>query len=164
MSEADNETARRALSIAEALAKASPGAKAEARRMGPEGSPVFWRQVARLGIPHWQEGQWLLFTRLVALMTPASCDSSIHDGQRPLGAALAEAKLSEQRFARLLAAREKTRDEALERAIRMLARKSPGLDVIDLARTILWPEEARRLARANYTQSDKSQTEDAQNE
>ena len=114
MSETDSEMARRALSIAEVLAKAGPGAKAEARRMGAEGASVFWRQVARLDIPRGQEGRWLLFTRMVALMTPASRANSIHDGNRPLGAVLAEAKFSEQRFARLLAARAAARDEVLE--------------------------------------------------
>ncbi len=164
MSETDSEMARRALSIAEVLAKAGPGAKAEARRMGAEGASVFWRQVARLDIPRGQEGRWLLFTRMVALMTPASRANSIHDGNRPLGAVLAEAKFSEQRFARLLAARAAARDEVLERAIRMLARKTPGLDVIDLARAVFRPEDTSRIARAYYNQIDRSQTEDAQDD
>jgi CRISPR type I-E-associated protein CasB/Cse2 len=161
MPEDKDELARRALAIAAALAAANPGEKAEARRMADHGAPVFWRQVARLDIPRWQEPGWRQFTRLVALLTPASRDRSIHDNEHPLGSALAEAKFSEQRFARLLAARGTARDEALERAIRMLARSVAGLDVVDLARAIFWPEDAGRLARAYYKQQDHSQIEDA---
>lgn len=162
MPEDKDELARRALAIAAALAVADPGEKAEARRMADHGAPVFWRQVARLDIPRWQEPGWRQFTRLVALLTPASRDRSIHDGQRPLGAALAEADFSEQRLARLLAARGPARDEALERAIRMIARSAPGLDVVDLARAIFWPEDASHLARSYYRQQEQSQIEDAQ--
>jgi CRISPR system Cascade subunit CasB len=159
MSKPESETARRALSIAAALAAAEPGDKSEARRMGPEGCPVFWRQVARLGIQSGQEDDWLLFTRLVALMTPASREKTIHDGDRPLGAALADAGLSEQRFARLLAARGGSRADALERAVRMMARKGSGLDVTDLARTVLWPEDTSRLARSYYRHLDNPKPE-----
>jgi hypothetical protein len=161
MPEDKDELARRALAIAAALAAANPGEKAEARRMADHGAPVFWRQVARLDIPRWQEPGWRQFTRLVALLTPASRDRSIHDNEHPLGAALAEAKFSEQRFARLLAARGTARDEALERAIRMIARSVPGLDVVDLARAIFRPEDASHLARTYYRQVDQSQIEDA---
>lgn len=160
MSMPESEIARRSLAIAAALAGADPGEKAETRRMGPTGSALFWRQVSRLGITPAQEAEWRLFTRLVALMTPASRDNSIHDKSRPLGAALAESELSEQRFARLLASRGAAREVALERAIRMLARKVPGVDVTDLARSILWPDDANRLARAYYQQLDHSKTEE----
>lgn len=162
MSKPESETARRALAIAAALAAAEPGEKAEARRMGPSGCALFWRQVARLGIPPHQEGDWLLFTRLVALMTPASRDSSLHNGDRAVGAALADAGLSETRFARLLAARGTSRDDALERAIRMMARQGAGLDVIDLARAILWPDDTSRLARSYYHQFDRVKDKDIQ--
>lgn len=162
MSKPESETARRALAIAAALAAASPGDKAEVRRMGPAGSALFWRQVARLGIPMAQEADWLLITRLIALMTPASRDHSIHDPARPLGAAIAETGLSEQRFARLLAARGPARADALERAVRMMARKGARLDVTDLARAILWPDDTSRLARNYYNQIDHVKSEDTQ--
>ncbi|MFC7705778.1 type I-E CRISPR-associated protein Cse2/CasB [Plastorhodobacter daqingensis] len=152
----ENETARRALAITAALAAADPGEKAEARRMGPAGSALFWRQTARLGIGRDHEEAWRQFTRLVALMTPASRDTSVHSDKHPLGAALAEAGLSEQRFARLLAARGPARADALERAIRMMARKVERLDVIDLARAILWPADTSRLARSYYQHLDHS--------
>ena len=162
MSKPESETARRALGIAAALAAADPGEKAEARRMGTAGSALFWRQVARLGIPAGQEVDWLMFTRLVAMMTPASRSTSIHDRDRALGAALADTGLSEARIARLLAARGPSRNEALERAIRMMARKGGGLDVTDLARTILWPDDTIRLARSYYHQLDHVKDEDTE--
>lgn len=162
MSHPENETARCALSIAAALAAAGPGDKAQARRMGPGGCAFFWRQVAQLGISPQREAGWLIFTRLVALMTPASRATSIHDGARPLGAAMAEAGLSEQRFARLLAARGETRLEALERAIRLLARKVRGVDVCDLAQAIFLPADTSNLARRYYEKSDHVKDEDTQ--
>jgi CRISPR system Cascade subunit CasB len=163
MSKPESETAHRALAIAAALAAANPGDKAEARRMGIAGSSLFWRQMARLGIPVGQEADWLLFTRLVALMTPASRNTSIHNSDRALGAALADAGLSEARLARFLAARGQSRHDALERAIRMMARKGGGLDVTDLARAILWPDDTSRLARSYYRQFDHVKDEDTQN-
>ncbi len=162
MSKPESEAARRALAIAAALAAADPGEKAGTRRMGPGGGALFWRQVARLDITPGQEADWLLFTRLVALMTPASCDHSIHRSGRSLGAAMAEAGLSEQRFARLLAARGPLRNDALERAIRMMARKVAGLDVTDLAQAVLWPDDTSRLARSYYQQLDHVKSEDTQ--
>lgn len=164
MSQPENETTRRSLSIAAALAAADPGEKASARRMGPEGSTFFWRQVARLGIPQGQEANWILFTRLVALMTPASRVQTIHDDGRPLGAAMAEAGLSEHRFARLLAARGDAREVALERAIRMMASKVPGVDVRDLARAILWPADTSHLARRYYEKTDHVKPEGPRND
>jgi len=159
-----DDRASRALAIAAAIAAADAGEKSDARRMGPAGSPLFWRQVARLGIPRWQEAGWLRFTRLVALLTPASRESSVHDDKRPLGAVLHDAGFSEQRLARLIAARGAARDDALERAIRMIARKTTGLNTVDLARAVFWPDDGSHLARAYYKQSDKSQTEDIQND
>lgn len=163
MPDEESELARKALSIAAALASADPGEKAEARRMGPSGAPIFWRQVARLGIGQGQEERWLFFTRLVALCTPASRDTSIHDKARRLGGVLAEAKFSEQRLARLLAARGGTRDDALERAVRMLAHKVPGLDVVDLARAVFDPDDSGRIARAYYTHLDHAKSEEPDN-
>jgi CRISPR system Cascade subunit CasB len=162
MSKPESETARRAVAIAAALAAADPGDKAAARRMGPGGSPLFWRLVAQLGIPQEHEGDWRSFTRLVALMTPASRDRTIHDPTRPFGAALADAGLSEARFARLLAARGPARADALERAIRMLARQVGGLNVADLAGAILWPEDTSRLARSYYQRLDHVNDEEPQ--
>ncbi len=160
MSDGPDETARRALSIAAALAASGSGEKAEARRMGDDGAPVFWRQVSRLGISRPQERDWLRFTRLIALLTRASATTSIHDPARPLGAALADAGFSEPRLARLLAARGDARAEALERAIRMIARTGSRLDVVSLARAVLG-QPGNGLARQYYDRLDHARTPEA---
>jgi CRISPR-associated protein Cse2 (CRISPR_cse2). len=154
---AKDEMAVRALSIALALAVSDPGEKAAARRMDRNGAPVFWRQVARLGISPAHEAGWLRFTRMIALLTPASATASVHDKDRPLGAVLADAGFSEQRLARLLAAQGETRLEALERAIRMLARSRPKIDVVSLARTVMG-RDRNRLARDYYARLDRTTT------
>ncbi len=156
----ETETTRQALAITQALAVASPGEKAEARRMGPQGGAFFWRQVARLDLSRAQETPWCHFTHLVALLTPAGRTTSIHNPHRPLGAALAEAGLSEQRFARLLASRGAARAATLERAVRMVARKGAEFDVRTLAWIVLRPEKTGDLAREYYKQIDHSPTED----
>lgn len=175
MSKPESETARRALAIAAVLAVSDPGDKAEARRMGDAGSALFWRQVARLGIPASQEPEWRLFTKLVALMTPATREETIHKEKRHFGAVLADggdpskalntpdAKpfLSEARFARFLAARGSARHESLERMVRMLARHGPELNVVTLAHAVIgWSDD--RLAAAYYKRIDQSQTKDTQ--
>lgn len=164
MSEDDDEMARRALSIAQAIAHATPGEKAEARRMTEVGAPAFWRQAARLGISPAQEARWMRFTQLVALLTPAGRQTSIHNPGSPLGAVLAQVGFSEQRLARLMAARGPARDVALERAIRMLAGKVTGVNIPDLARAVFWPNDSHRLARSYYQQLDHSLTEEPQND
>jgi hypothetical protein len=156
-----DDIARRALAIAAALGSADPGEKAAARRMDERGSPIFWRQVARLGIPPREEPGWLRFTRMVAELTPAAATGSIHDGERRLGAVLAEAGCSELRLARLIAARGNARLEALERAIRMIARQRPKLDVVDLARAALG-RHGNRLARDYYAHLDRTPTQEVE--
>lgn len=153
--------ARNALSIAAALAATDPGGKAEARRMDDAGAPVFWRQVARLDLAPAEEPVWLAYTRMVALLTPASATTSVHDPKRPLGAVLHEAGVSEQRLARLLALRGPARLEALERMIRGIARKRPLLDLVSLARAA-FARDGNALARGYYRALDTSQ-EDTQN-
>lgn len=160
MADDPDPTARRALALAHAIAAADPGEKAEVRRMGTEGAPVFWRQVVRLGIRPQEEADWLRIARLIALMTPASTETSIHDKDRRFGAVLAAADFSEQRLARLLAARGTARAEALERAIRMIARARPKLDVVGLARFAL-DRDGNATARAYYRELDHQQTEAA---
>lgn len=55
MPESSDTVGSRACTIAAALAAAGTGDRAAARRMGPEGSPLFWRMVARLDIPRRDE-------------------------------------------------------------------------------------------------------------
>lgn len=155
--------ARRALGIAGALAHADPGERATARRMGPEGASVFWRLAARYGIAPREEEKWRRITKLLALLTPASATESVHAPGRHLGAVLADGgdarvrlekpELSEQRLARLLAARGDARFDALERAVRALARNRPRVDVPSLAWAVL-NDDTRAIARAYYARLD----------
>lgn len=168
MADDSDNIARIALGIAGSLGTTDPGEKAQARRMDGRGAPVFWREVARLGISPHHETSWLRFTRMVALLTPASATQSIHQPGRRLGAVLADGGdasadlrvsgkpvVSEQRLARLLASRDEARLDALERAIRMLARARPRIDVVSLAWAIMAPA-SNALARDYYTRIDRS--------
>lgn len=163
MSDKD-EVARRALAIAGALAHADPGERAAARRMVPEGAPVFWRLVAQHRIAPRDEEKWRRITKFLALLTPASATESVHEAGRQFGAVLADGgdarsqlekpALSEQRLARLLAARGKARLDALERAVRALARNRPKVDVPSLAWAVL-NDDVRAIARAYYARLDR---------
>lgn len=163
MSDTD-EVARRALSIAAALAHADSGERAAARRMGPEGAPVFWRLAAQHRIPRHEEEKWCRITKLVALLTPASATESVHQAGRQFGAVLADGgdaraqlikpALSEQRLARLLAARGTARLDALEQALRVMARNRPKVDVPSLAWVVL-NDDTRAIARAYYARLDR---------
>lgn len=164
MSEDHDDVASRALGIAGALAHADPGERAAARRMGPEGAAVFWRLAARHGIAPYEEEKWRRITKLLALMTPAGETESVHAPGRQFGAVLADGGdartrlekpvLSEQRLARLLAARGQARLDALERAVRALARNRPKVDVPSLAWAVL-NDDSRAIARAYYTRLDR---------
>lgn len=164
MSDDNDDVASRALGIAGALAHADPGERAAARRMGPVGAAIFWRLVARLGIAPQDEEKWRRITKLLALLTPASTTESVHADGRYIGAVLADGgdaqarlekpMLSEQRLARLLAARGQARLDALERAVRALARNRPKVDVPSLAWAVL-NNDARAIARSYYTRLDR---------
>ena len=99
-------------------------------------------------------------------MAPANVTESVHQKGRDFGEVLADGGdasvrlekpvYSEQRLARLLAARGSARLDALERAVRMLARKRPGIDVLSLAWAYL-NEDGQRIARAYYHRIDRYQ-------
>lgn len=163
MSDTSTSVGQRALAIATALAHASSGEKASARRMGPEGAPFFWRMAARFNMAPSEEPAWRAITKALALLTPASATDSIHEYNRWLGAVLADGGVpnahleapafSEQRLARLLAARGAARHDALERAMRMLGRKRVKIDVPSLAWAYL-NEDGQEIARRYYQRLD----------
>lgn len=164
MPEAPETVGERARAIAIALATSGSGDRAETRRMGPEGSAFFWRMVARHGITRGEEEKWRRITQMLALLTPASATDTCNQRGRHLGTVLADGggadarleqpALSEQRLARLLAARGPARLEALERAVRALARQRPKLDVESLAWAVL-RDDGRDIARAYYARLDR---------
>lgn len=163
MAEPSDEVGRRACRIAAVLAAADPGERAAARRMGPEGCALFWRMAAGAGIHRGEEEKWRRITRLLALLTPAGATETRHQAGRRFGAVLADGGaaqgrleqpfLSEQRLARLLAVRGPARLEAVERAVRALARKAPFIDAPSLAWAVL-REDGRDIARDYYQRLD----------
>ena len=88
---------------------------------------------ACLGIHPRDEQDWLHITRLIALVTPATASTSLHDGNRPPGRR--SGRGGPQRTAPCPAAGH-PRSRPPGRAIRMVARNgtSRGLDVVSLAR------------------------------
>ncbi|MDB2552479.1 hypothetical protein N9X71_07890 [Paracoccus sp. (in: a-proteobacteria)] len=156
-SDGENGVDRAALAIAAALQHASPGELAAMRRMRDDtGAPLFWRLTARHAEIDRRPQAWIAIARMLALLTPTGQPEDrpgLHDPRRPLGAVLCDGgdrawsgsqpMLSEQRLARLLAARGKARGVALERALRILAnRRSPGplVNVPDIAWAVLNPK------------------------
>lgn len=174
MTQPEIDVGKVALSAAAMLQNASSGDLAALRRMTP-GIPCtsFWRFVASHNIPQHQEKQWAQLLKLLALLTPTGSAGSrpdLHNSKRPLGAVLCDggdAKgifekpvFSENRLARLLAAKGGPRADGLERAVRMLARKQVSLNVRELAWAVVTPDSdivTRNLARAYYDRLDKSQ-------
>ncbi|MYF89364.1 MAG: hypothetical protein F4186_08375 [Boseongicola sp. SB0676_bin_33] len=166
MPDMENDVARRALKIAQELVRTDSGERAAARRMATEGAPVFWRMVARLEIDRNEEERWRRITKALALLTPASATESIHEAGRNFGTVLADGGdarsrlnkpfCSELRLARLRAARGAARLDAIERAVRMMARGRPRVDVPSLAWAYL-KEDGRMIARAYYRRLDRHQ-------
>src|SRR5690606_6916585 len=97
----------------------------------------------------------------LALLTPTGNDPekrSAHDAGTPLGRALFQAGVSEQRVAKALNAPLPQRRDALMRLVRVLARADIRFDTRELARLLLFsssvPSEQfnplRRLAQTYY--------------
>ena len=173
MTRYDLDVGELAIAVSNVLKFASPGDLSALRRMRPgHGVAAFWRLVAKYRITARQEEKWAEIVSLIALLTPTGqpgsrpelnlperrlgtvlCDGGQGDGkvERPL--------LSETRLARLLAARGKTREDSLKRAVRMLARRHIQLNVEDLALAVLAPKRsAQRIARAYYKRLDRGAT------
>jgi CRISPR system Cascade subunit CasB len=173
--------------IAGALRDLDPGPLAELRRMEPDRgealAPYFWRMASRHGLRPTE--RWALIVKMMAILTdkgdPANRASphaarSKDNGWRGLGHALCDGgdpswpggttprpMLSEARFARLVAAKGKIRDELLLRSVRALAAKKPpgaGVDCVGIARLVRWPgdtEATRRLAEDYYNRLDRAE-------
>ena len=123
--------------LAAQIARLKPGSAAALRR-GPlegEGCAAFWQLMADNGI----EGRagdlprWAAIMQAIAILTPRGGDEkkrSAHDGSKPMGAALAEANISELRLARLLSARgEMRRDLAIRTCRRLSGNESVRFDL-----------------------------------
>lgn len=175
--------AREAANLAQRLA---PGPLADLRRMTVSGAPCFWRLAAQhpatIGNPTYRK-QWMEIVRMIAILTPKGEPEKrppLHAPSRRLGEVLCDGgdpdpewkgpqpTFSERRLAQLTASRQPLRTVLLTRAARIVARsRSPddGVNVVDLARAVLRPEDVYLLAEPYYRRLDRAerianQTED----
>lgn len=178
-----------AIDAAAMLQHLGPGPLAELRRMDPEtGAPAFWRLVARhpgtIGRRDKQD-QWIEIIRILAILTPKgerrpsggdpALPGNLHDSRRRLGAVLCDGgdpspswpgeggtprpMLSEERLAKLMAARGHQRAVLLTHAAQMIvrSRQDIGVNVSDIALTLLRPADGRRLAEQYYLRLDRAE-------
>lgn len=118
------------------------GDRAQLRRLNSRLPPglTFFRFALHHLPPNWErsESQWMCLVSGIALMSPHA-----HRPGRRLGAVLAEAKYSEFRLERLLAAAGATRQILFQRAVRLLASRSLPFDWTDGARLLLTADPDR---------------------
>ena len=150
--------------LADAIGRLEPGPAATLRR-GPlegAGSAAFWQLVSKFDVKVSEVAllRWAAITQAIAILTPKGRDSggrSAHDGSKPMGRALAHAKVSELRLARLLSARGEMRRSLVVRLCRRLAATGTApFDLRTLARFLLFDEgdrEAQKIARDYYRAS-----------
>ena len=154
--------------LAGQISELDPGLAASLRRdpLAGSGSAAFWHLLARNGIAAGgrMERRWAAVIQAIAILTPKGRASdapkpSAHNGGNPMGTALQEAEVSDQRLARLLTARGKMRRELVVRTCRRLAAKEPiRFDLRTLAEFVLFEDEkaARWIARKYYTAAAKA--------
>ena len=171
-----SETTAEAVRAAAAdIRRLDPGTLADLRRMR-EGriAPAFWRQASKHPgtIGHSKlEQTWMAILRILAILTPTGNPDerpSLHDHSRRLGRVLCDGgdpgwtgpipALSESRLSQLLSARGNQRAVLLTRAARAIARSrvpGSGVNVVDIAVALLWPDDsANRIAKPYYDRLD----------
>ena len=164
-----------AVAMAESLRHLGPGPLAETRRMKPgTGSAVFWRLASRHPqIVAKHPESWMEIVRILALLTPRGAPErrgSLHDPRRRLGAVLCDGgdpgwtgprpAFSPRRMDQLIAARGPRRAYLLQNAARLIAsRRIPGgqVNVLDIARSLLFPRDGRMLAESYYGRLDRAE-------
>lgn len=165
-----------ALSITGLMRTLGSGEMAALRRLEADAAaPAYWRLAARHPVLERRLDLWAPVVQALALLMPKGppeARGDLHDPARPLGMALCDGgqrhwasdgdprpALSEQRLARLLAARGRQRQTLMLRALRMLAtRRDPdrGIDVGDLAWRFL-DADPQRLAAPYYKRLDRAE-------
>ena len=149
------------LRMAGLIATLDPGPAASLRRnpLAGLGTAPFWDLLARNDVEASGERleRWAAVIQAMAILTPKGRDSaklSAHNGAVPMGVALHQAGVSEQRLARLLSARGEMRRDLLIRTCRRLAASEPvRFDLRTLAKFVLYEDESqsRFIARKYYT-------------
>lgn len=178
----DDKPAEAACAAAKRLQHLPPGPLAELRRMTEEAPvPEFWRLAARypntIGNRK-QYSEWAAIVRILAILTEKGDPARrrpLHDRRRSLGEVLCDGGdrnwapsdgrpprpvFSERRLAQLMAARGPQRAVLLTRAARSLARSrdpSGGINVVDIAYTLLAPDNRRQLAEPYYRRLDRAE-------
>ena len=151
--------------LAAAIARLDPGPAAQLRRgpLAETGAPAFWLLLSRFDLTALSRDLdgWAAMLQGMAILTPKGGERtkpSAHDPAMPAGCALAGAKFSELRLARLLSAPGATRRDLALRACRMLARESARIDWRQMARLILFGDQAtlRRVAADYYATLDRA--------
>ncbi len=164
------------------LQRLPTGPLAELRRMTVAlPAPQFWRLAARhpetIGRKD-REAEWVAIIRMLAILMEKGAPEDrrpVHDDRRRLGEVLCDGGdpswpskksgglrpvFSERRLAQLMAARGTQRAVHLERAVRAIAStRSPdaGVNVVDIAFTILRPQDTRSLAETYYRRLDRAE-------
>ena len=177
MQQRESPWAKAVLAAANMMQHLDPGQLAECRRMdGQTGVPAFWRLVAQhpdtIG-RHNRTDQWMEIVRILAILTPKGEPTQrpdLHDSKRRLGEVLCDGGdpswtgptpvFSDRRLAQLMAARGDQRAVLLRRAAQMLARSrvpTSGVNVVDIARVLLQPENGRLLAEPYYRRLDRAE-------
>lgn len=180
MKQNDDNSEMAVLSAANWLQHLPPGPLAELRRMKPATpAPLFWRLTARfpksIGRKN-RESEWIAIIRMLAILTERGDPESrnpVHDSKRRLGAVLCDGgdpswpqkagvppqpALNERRLAQLMAARGVQRAVHLERAIRTIATsRTSGVNVTDIATSVLNPQFTRSLAETYYHRLDRAE-------
>ena len=182
MTSSDDKPAETAFAAAKRLQHLLPGPLAELRRMTEEGpAPEFWRLATRhpdtIGSRK-QYTEWVAIVRILAILTEKGNPAKrrpLHDRRRFLGEVLCDGGdrnwppsgggpskpvFSERRLGQLMAARGSQRAVLLTRAARALARSrnpSDGINVVDIAYTLLAPDNPRQLAEPYYRRLDRAE-------
>ena len=173
----DSPSEEAACAAAKKIQRLDPGALAALRRMDVRSAaPAFWRLAAQHADTIGRQDlaqQWMQIVRILAILTPRGDPAKrphLHASDRRLGEVLCDGGdrgwtgprpvFSEHRLARLMAAREPQRAVLLTRAARALARSmqpGSGLNVPDIAYTLLDPDDGRRLAEPYYRRLDPAE-------
>lgn len=139
--------------LATEIAHLDPGSAAAFRR-GPlngAGAAAFWKLLNRYS-PDGDERKWAALVQAIAILTPKGRKrdkDSAHQGAPSMGRALLEARVSELRLARLLAAPPYQRPEFVVRTCRRLAgTEVKRFNLVTLGQFVLSGDNTRAAQRA----------------
>ncbi|MFB6263812.1 MAG: type I-E CRISPR-associated protein Cse2/CasB [Bradymonadaceae bacterium] len=147
------------------------GDVAELRRISPEEpyTPALWKVMEDLDLretPYWLSEDERE-TRWAALLMGMAMTTGLHEFDRPLGSALAEAGWSELRFVRLMRADGERLIEEVRRMAQYLSSKEEAADWTDVGKIVFsqtgeYAEEYRRdVARDYYSALYRQENQEA---